>query len=450
MRAAYGTETDLKTLCDLVCFHITGEPNARYVWGFERDMRRDSSKVAAYIDWIVKDFEHNKSSTNSGFNFSHMQQHEFLGSHRSGWSFVMTHLRQMHVDRGVIFDTCIDRTFHWSCDVLQKAGVIPYSQTWVGVLHHTPLESYTRYNATALVQNPLFLASLMTCRGIYVLSETLARWLRRSLSEYPSVLIQVIMHPTAIEGTRKWSPAEFQSNSDKMLVQVGSWLRDTFAIYELAAMDDAASLVYSSFNVSDKRGGCFSTPRTDTHRHAGVIFDGKRGYILQKAVLRGKEANHYLKPCDVLICDASQHAIPTRPCCPETNKWVVGLQQYMSRVCSHVLTVEGVSDTEYDSILAKNIVFLRLYDASACNTVIECIVRATPLLINRLPAVVEALGPDYPLYYDTLAEALDKSRSFAMVAAAHDYLLRLCLENYHVEALVKSIRNGPIYLSCLL
>jgi hypothetical protein len=42
---------------------------------------------------------------------------------------------------------------------------------------------------------------------------------------------------------------------------------------------------------------------------------------------------------------------------------------------------------------------LNLIDASAVNTVIECIIRNTPLIINRRPAIVEILGDEYPLYY---------------------------------------------------
>ena len=43
--------------------------------------------------------------------------------------------------------------------------------------------------------------------------------------------------------------------------------------------------------------------------------------------------------------------------------------------------------------------FIDLYDASAVNTIIECIVRNTPIIVNKLPAVVEYLGINYPLYF---------------------------------------------------
>jgi hypothetical protein len=71
--------------------------------------------------------------------------------------------------------------------------------------------------------------------------------------------------------------------------------------------------------------------------------------------------------------------------------------------------IPWVENAAYDEILSQNIVFLDLYDASACNAVIECAVRHTPVLVNPLPAVVEYLGHEYPFYYRTLREASEKA-----------------------------------------
>ena len=54
--------------------------------------------------------------------------------------------------------------------------------------------------------------------------------------------------------------------------------------------------------------------------------------------------------------------------------------------------------------LVSSIVFIKLIEASAVNTLIECIMRHTPIVINRLPPIVELLGKDYPLYYDEIEE----------------------------------------------
>ena len=64
-----------------------------------------------------------------------------------------------------------------------------------------------------------------------------------------------------------------------------------------------------------------------------------------------------------------------------------------------------------------------MYDSSANNAIIESIARATPVLVNPLPAVVEYLGADYPLYFDTLEAAAKKSSDFVLLRDAHQYLL---------------------------
>ena len=76
----------------------------------------------------------------------------------------------------------------------------------------------------------------------------------------------------------------------------------------------------------------------------------------------------------------------------------------------------------FDQLLAENIAFVSLYDASATNAVIECLVRATPLLVNPLPAVREYLGDGYPLYFDDLRQAAAMAQDLGRLKAAHDWL----------------------------
>ncbi len=64
--------------------------------------------------------------------------------------------------------------------------------------------------------------------------------------------------------------------------------------------------------------------------------------------------------------------------------------------------IKYVNNSEYDELLSKNIVFLDLYDSAANNTVLECIVRRTPMILNKTAGAIEYLGELYPLFYDSL------------------------------------------------
>lgn len=105
-----------------------------------------------------------------------------------------------------------------------------------------------------------------------------------------------------------------------------------------------------------------------------------------------------------------------------------------------------LSNEEYDSLLTQNIGFLDLYDASANNAVVECLARATPLLINPIPPVVEYLGKDYPFYFETLAQAAGKALDFDLVRQAHEYLLN-CPTRSRLsgDCFLEAVVNSEVY-----
>lgn len=107
--------------------------------------------------------------------------------------------------------------------------------------------------------------------------------------------------------------------------------------------------------------------------------------------------------------------------------------------------MERVTDEEYDQLLSENLVFLNLFDSSANNTVIECIARRTPVIVNRLPALEEYLGKSYPLFYDTLEEA-SQLLELSKIYDAHLYLEQ-CVDRIRPEKFLESIASSDIYKS---
>ena len=113
-----------------------------------------------------------------------------------------------------------------------------------------------------------------------------------------------------------------------------------------------------------------------------------------------------------------------------------------------VQIVSYLPNNQYDELLSKNIVFLHLYDSSANNALIECIVRGTPVLVNPLEAVVEYLGPAYPFYFETLEEAAFKAENDSLVVAAHEYLkTSAVLKRLTGEHFRRSFIESEIYQS---
>lgn len=87
-----------------------------------------------------------------------------------------------------------------------------------------------------------------------------------------------------------------------------------------------------------------------------------------------------------------------------------------------VSMIKFLPTNQFDELLTRSIVFLDMYDSSANNAIIECIARNTPVVVNKLPAVVEYLGEDYPLYFNTQIEAESKIKDIELIVEAHEYL----------------------------
>lgn len=103
---------------------------------------------------------------------------------------------------------------------------------------------------------------------------------------------------------------------------------------------------------------------------------------------------------------------------------------------------------DYDRLLSRNPVFLDLIDASANNSVIECLARHTPLLVNRLPAVMEYLGSDYPLYFDDLAGAA-RLLNVDDLRRGHEYLCQAAAlkDRIRFESFRHAVVHSAIYQS---
>jgi glycosyltransferase involved in cell wall biosynthesis len=113
-----------------------------------------------------------------------------------------------------------------------------------------------------------------------------------------------------------------------------------------------------------------------------------------------------------------------------------------------VTSLSPLDNHQYDRLLAENLVFLNLFDAGAVTTVIECIMRGTPVVINKVGGVPEYLGDDYPLYYETLEEASAKIADNALIEAAAAYLRGLGIkERFSRGHFLQALQNTTVYRS---
>ena len=123
------------------------------------------------------------------------------------------------------------------------------------------------------------------------------------------------------------------------------------------------------------------------------------------------------------------------------NKYCYGLLEHIEDADKSVNIIDRLANDEYDILLSENIVFLNLVDCSAVNTVLECILRNTVLVVNRHPALEEMLGADYPGFYDGLTDAMMILNDIEKIREIYNHLCKLEKKQYHLNTFVSEIQD---------
>uniref|UniRef100_B8HPX4 Tetratricopeptide TPR_2 repeat protein n=1 Tax=Cyanothece sp. (strain PCC 7425 / ATCC 29141) TaxID=395961 RepID=B8HPX4_CYAP4 len=356
--------------------------------------------------------EYLSSKASGKLNFG---KQRVFGFHRSGWEYAIQSLSSLHNPQGVLFDGCLENNFLFlhnrnskrSPRILAKMqadgvfeklatseekGIVPYREPWVGFLHNPPsMPIWFNYQKSPqkLFEKEIWQASLKHCIGLFALSNYYGNWLREQTGKPVSVLI----HPTEIP-ERQFDFHRFLINPSKKVVQIGWWLRKLHSIYQLPLAQNNP-LGYEKVRL-------------------GFLFNSGESMVSQ--LMKAEERIYKITIDEAYLANTT--------------------------------VIKHIPDHAYDDLLAENIAFVDLYDSSANNAIIECIARATPLLVNPLPAVVEYLGKNYPMYFHTLDEAAAKALDTSLILATHEYL-KSCetRQKLTAEYFLKSFIDSLIYKS---
>ena len=212
----------------------------------------------------------------------------------------------------------------------------------------------------------------------------LSNYHKKNLENTLQLPINSLVHPTETPEI-KWDWQRFQANQDKKILQIGWWQRKLHTIYRLQVKN--YKKIFIKITYADVDG----------------IMAIERKHLEQQGL-------------------------------------------FNEAMYDTVSVTSFLPDQEYDSTLSENIVIADLYDSSANNLVIECIVRNTPILLNPLESTVEYLGEDYPLYFNSLEEAAQKADDFNLIHQAHRFLADHPIkEKLTGDYFRDSFINSPIY-----
>lgn len=296
-------------------------------------------------------------------------------AHRHGWGFVLDSIKYLHSSSGVLLDDFIEKTFSWD---------------YYKFFHDN--ENRLPYNSPwiGIVHNPPghpnwfdYENSIHQILKRPVFQESLrscigiivlSNYLLDFLKDKVNVPIFSIYHPTELN-VQKWNLRSFINN--KKVVQVGYWLRRIDTITKVTLPNYEKIWLPSDYNQAMKKSAMEHNIRGDHHE-------------------------------DVV------------------RKW------------SSVKIEKFLSNEDYDNMVSSSVILCNMYDASANNAVIEAIARESPIIVNKLPAVVEYLGEDYPLYIDA---PIDEMLNMDRIVAAHKYLKNLDKQHISTTNFVKDFNK---------
>lgn len=457
-------------IVSIVSYNLTnGLILSKYNYGLKEKMFNINYDYKEEWKWIYinQETSHKVNTLLSNsfgvFDIGFVDQEDYSGCHRSGWQYVYENIKYLHNDKSnLLLDLYIDRTFHWNKEINKALKLIPYKKDWIGVIHHTFDTSFSDFNCHVLLETPEFLESLKTCKGLIVLSRFLALKLKQELSKLGhNINIVFMTHPTD-HNVEKFTISKFLKNSDKKLIHIGGWLRNIYSFYNL------------------------SLPKTLFKN--GIINVTQHDFKLRKVALKGKNMNNYYPQAD--FNESLFNSLITKNYNNYVDEYEVGNISNVGNACTNfpiistnlpmissnqmlnnskkitnnwykhfyndvfsklktIDILEYTNNEDYDKILTENVVFINLVDASAVNTIIECIVRNTPIIVNKHPAVVELLGENYPLYFDNdiydyyhmnkKIEELLKNGS--NIKKAHIYLNKLNKNKFMIQNFVFALIN---------
>jgi hypothetical protein len=432
--------SDAETVARTALSRTLGSSENKYLWGFTENIRNKSHNLFDMIKWVASDYKPVKRPVLRFLQSSD----EFAGVHRSGWEAVARAMHQLYSPDGILCDFNVDSTFHWRHDELVRTGVLPFKQSWIGFIHHTFIEDYSPYNNTALFRNPTFINSLPFCRALIVLSNYLARQIVAELTRLGlDIKVVSIHHPTETV-YKKFDIKKWIENP--VITQVGAWLRNPYSIYALQLPWGVKQVLEGpkmenyvhpkKWYVANK---CECSMTSQCYGKAGI----SRSITPKSTML--KFMTQYIH--EVLDAPSFAEVRDGDPCCELCNVWptrwqsrIMSVTRRLQENYNNVTRINALQNDDFDKLLSTSVVFLDLVDCSAANTVIECIVRNTPIAVNKLEPLEEYLGENYPGFWQDI-RSVWRVFNPGRVYEINKYLQNLDKSNLTFETFVSKVEE---------
>jgi hypothetical protein len=344
---------------------------------FSTESILNRNSFAGHNFWICDPNWIERIFENNVIQFKPNYEMSFL-EHRGGWKSVLNDL----IDNK-LYDNHSKYDFF---DILEAKFLwrtdYACKNKWCGIIHCTPNAPHylDTTNITKMFENIHFIQSLKYCFCLFTLSNYITKWVKDMFIKLNiNIPVYTLKHPVVSENIVLFNIENYNKNKNKKLIQIGQQLRKVTSIYLMKALN-----------------------------YEKLWLTGTKDMLRCNEMLENE--------CKYLNIDK--------------NKLNTSIRMYYTK------TFE-----EYDKLLSENIVFIDLFDAAANNTVLECIIRNTPIIVNKLEPIVEYLGEDYPLYFKDLND-VPQLLVNEKILEAHLYLKELDKSQLSIDYFTKKLMNN--------
>ena len=317
--------------------------------------------------------------TNNIITFKPNYDFSFL-EHRGGWKSVIEFMIKNN-----FYSTDNDTDFDFF-DMLENQFLwnsnIVCNNKWSGIIHCTPNtpDYFKIINIENLFYNANFIHSLQNCFLLFTLSSYITDYLKEKLLNLKiNIPIYTLKLPVVQKEIPFFNLESFLSNNNKLLIQLGQQLRKVSSIYRI---------------------------------NSGTY---------EKLWLTGTK--NFEKMMEILFQELKYLNI-------DANTLDTSVKMYYTQ------TFE-----EYDELLTKNVIFIDFFDAAANNAIVECIIRGTPIIVNKVGGIEEYLGENYPLYFNELDE-IPELLCDEKIIEAYNYLVKMDKEPLKLSYFLSELNNA--------
>lgn len=288
--------------------------------------------------WINEINEHKKKNINNNQNSLNLYSNKYVNSVEHRGGWKDV-INNLFTNNILSINDCDYCLIDILENYINDANLI-IQKKWIAIIHSTEfVPNYLSIpDISDIITSPFIKNNINNCLGLITFSQNI----KNILDNYNlNVDILFIKHPINMEKIKLFNIESFKNNNNKNVVLLGKQLRKQSTIYLI-------NTIYKKIWM----------PGTTKHKDSLMENLNKELNFINKNI-----NNINLNDVEIKYFNCYE---------------------------------------DYDNFIILNIIIIDLWDTNANNSVLECLIRNIPFFVSKIPGIIEYLGEEYPMYFNSI------------------------------------------------